>query len=152
MRNPIWVLYGLLHSVSPELGSLSFFRLKVGYPFNLEHPRTYSEKIKPAQPHDCDSLVVHRRSYKLICFKEYVRYACMDIDYSKLRCLVVPISAAERLDREFYRVRVSFGSMGGHPVPCYISFASGTRCEGLRFDGLGYDASGWLQLPYNEVA
>lgn len=104
---------------------------------NLEHPRTYNEKVKPVKSHDCDSLMVQRCSYRFLCLKEYVRYICMDIDYSKPRCLVAPIDAAEHLDREFHQVRVNFGSIGGRQVLCYASFTNGTRCEELCSDGLG---------------
>lgn len=118
----------------------------------MEHLRTYNEKVKPVQPYDCDLLMVQRRSYRLFCLKEYVRYVCMDIDYSKPRCLVAPVDAAEHLDRGFHQVRVNFGSIGGRQVLCYASFTNGTCCEELRSDGLGCVARGWLQLPYDEVA
>ena len=43
--------------MSPELTLKILFRLKVGYPLNLEHPRTYNEKLQWIKLHDCNPLM-----------------------------------------------------------------------------------------------
>ena len=44
--------------MSPELMLKILFRLKVGYPLNLEHPRTYNEKLQWIKLHDRNPLMV----------------------------------------------------------------------------------------------
>lgn len=59
--------FNLLYRVSPELTLKIIFRLKVGYPLNLEHPRTYNEKLQwiklsdrnPLMAQRCDKYTVH---------------------------------------------------------------------------------------------
>ena len=43
--------------MSPELTLKILFRLKVGYPLNLEHPRIYNEKLKWIKLHDRNPLM-----------------------------------------------------------------------------------------------
>lgn len=44
--------FNLLHRVSPVLTLKILFRMKVGYPLNLERPRTYSKKLQWIKLHD----------------------------------------------------------------------------------------------------
>ena len=68
-KNAILAPFNLLYRVSPELTLKILFRLKVGYPLNLKHPRTYNEKLQWIKLHDrnplmaqcCDKFAV--RSY-----------------------------------------------------------------------------------------
>ena len=56
-KNAILTPFNLLHRVSPELTLKILFRLKVGYPLNLEHPRTYNEKLQWIKLHDRNPLM-----------------------------------------------------------------------------------------------
>lgn len=57
-KNVILTPFNLLYRVSPELTLKILFRLKVGYPLNLEHPRTYNEKLQWLKLHDRNPLMV----------------------------------------------------------------------------------------------
>lgn len=58
--------FNLLHRVSPVLTLKILFRMKVGYPLNLERPRTYSKKLQwiklydhnPVMAQCCDKFAV----------------------------------------------------------------------------------------------
>ena len=56
-KNAILAPFNLLYRVSPELTLKILFRLKVGYPLNLEHPRTYNEKLQWIKLHDRNPLM-----------------------------------------------------------------------------------------------
>lgn len=56
-KNVILTPFNLLYRVSPELTLKILFRLKVGYPLNLEHPRTYNEKLQWIKLHDRNPLM-----------------------------------------------------------------------------------------------
>lgn len=56
-KNTILAPFNLLYRVSPELTLKILFRLKVGYPLNLEHPRTYNEKLQWIKLHDRNPLM-----------------------------------------------------------------------------------------------
>ena len=56
-KNAILTPFNLLYRVSPELTLKILFRLKVGYPLNLEHPRTYNEKLQWIKLHDRNPLM-----------------------------------------------------------------------------------------------
>lgn len=56
-KNAILTPFNLLYRMSPELTLKILFRLKVGYPLNLEHPRTYNEKLQWIKLHDCNPLM-----------------------------------------------------------------------------------------------
>ena len=56
-KNAILTPFNLLYRVSPELTLMILFRLKVGYPLNLEHPRTYNEKLQWIKLHDRNPLM-----------------------------------------------------------------------------------------------
>lgn len=58
--------FNILYKISPKLDLKILFRLKQGYSLNLEHPRTYNEKIQwiklndknPLMPKCCDKYMV----------------------------------------------------------------------------------------------
>ncbi len=56
-KNVILAPFNLLYRVNPELTLKILFRLKVGYPLNLEHPRTYNEKLQWIKLHDRNPLM-----------------------------------------------------------------------------------------------
>ena len=56
-KNVILTPFNLLYRMSPELTLKLLFRLKVGYPLNLEHPRTYNEKLQWIKLHDRNPLM-----------------------------------------------------------------------------------------------
>lgn len=57
-KNAILTPFNLPYRMSPELTLKILFRLKVGYPLNLEHPRTYNEKLQWIKLHDRNPLMV----------------------------------------------------------------------------------------------
>lgn len=48
----------LLYSISPRLATKILFRLKVGYPLNLNNPQTYNEKLNWIKLYDRNPLFV----------------------------------------------------------------------------------------------
>ena len=70
-KNAILTPFNLLHRVSPELTLKILFRLKVGYPLNLEHPRTYNEKLQWIKLHDRNPLMA--RCCDKFTVREYVK-------------------------------------------------------------------------------
>ncbi len=69
IKNIILTPFHLLYRLSPELDLKLLFRLKLGYPLDLAHPRTYNQKLQwiklydknPLMPICCDKYTV--RSY-----------------------------------------------------------------------------------------
>lgn len=57
LKNAVLTPFNLLYRVSPEPALKTLFRLKVGYPLNLEHPRTYNEKLQWIKLHDRNPLM-----------------------------------------------------------------------------------------------
>ena len=66
LKNVILTPFNLLYRVSPKLTLQILFRLKVGYPLNLDDPKTYNEKLQwiklydhnPLMPKCCDKFLV----------------------------------------------------------------------------------------------
>lgn len=57
VKNVVLAPFNLLYRISPETTLKVLFRLKVGYPLNLEHPKGYNEKIQWIKLYDRNSLM-----------------------------------------------------------------------------------------------
>ena len=57
VKNAVLAPFNALYAASPELCLRALFRIKQGYPLNLEHPRTYNEKLQWIKLHDRNPLM-----------------------------------------------------------------------------------------------
>lgn len=67
-KNAVLAPFNLLYHISPSACLKAIFRLQEGYPLDLEHPKTYNEKLQwiklndhnPLMPQCCDKYAVRR--------------------------------------------------------------------------------------------
>ena len=57
LKNAVLAPFNVLYAVSPELCLRALFRMKQGYPLNLENPKTFSEKVQWIKLYDRNPLM-----------------------------------------------------------------------------------------------